>query len=110
MPVRFVLIKLKPGVSVDDYEHFIQTVDYPVVPSLPAIRAYRTHRVQPEDKDPQVFPWDYIERIDIADREAYQAQVAASTGFAEFRRRMPEFVEQTFAFWAEAVEPAEATG
>lgn len=103
MPVRFVLIKLKEGVTVEDYEHFIQTVDYPVVPSLKTIRHYRTHRVRPEDRD--ALGWDYLERIDITDREAYQQELAASSGFAEFRRLNPTYVERTLAFWSDAVEP-----
>jgi hypothetical protein len=107
MPVRFVLIKLKDGVSADDYERFIQTVDYPVVPSLTTIRHYRTHRIRPEDTDPSQLPWDYLERIDITDREAYQEEVAASAGFAVFKRLNPTYVERTYAFWSDAVEPLE---
>lgn len=104
MPVRFVLVKLKPGVTAEDYETFIRTVDYPVVPSLKTIRSYRTNRIQPEDKDAS-FPWDYMERIEITDRAAYQAELAASDGFAEFKRRAPTYVESQKAFWAEIVEP-----
>jgi hypothetical protein len=105
MPVRFVLIKLRDGVDIGDYERFIRTIDYPVVPSIKNIRHYRTHRIQPEGKDPRDLPWDYIERIDIVDREAYQEEVAASAGFAEFRRLNPTYVERTYAFWSDAVEP-----
>jgi hypothetical protein len=107
VPVRFVLIKLKDGVSVDDYERFIQAVDYPVVPSLETIRHYRTHRIRPEDKDPRQLPWDYVERIDVTDREAYQRELAASEGFAEFKRLNPTYVERAYAFWSDAVEPLE---
>jgi hypothetical protein len=107
MPVRFVLIKLRDGIGVDDYERFIQTFDYPAVPSLQTIRHYRTHRIRPEDKDPRQLPWDYLERIDITDREAYEQELAASEGFAEFKRRNPTYVERTYAFWSDTVEPLE---
>lgn len=105
MPVRFVLVKLKPGVSADDYEHFIQTIDYPVVPSLRTIVDYRTNRIRPEDKDDATFPWDYMERIVVTDVTAYQDELAQSAGFAEFRRLNPNYVETTRAFWAEIVKP-----
>ncbi len=104
MPVRFVLVKLKPGVTVEDYENFIKTVDYPVVPSLKTIKHYRTNRIEPEDKD-ESFAWDYMERIEITDRADYQEELANSTGFAEFRRLMPNYVETQKSFWAEIVEP-----
>lgn len=105
MPVRFVLVKLKPGVSPDAYEHFIQTIDYPVVPSLKTIVDYRTNRIRPEDKDPKTFPWDYMERIVVTDIAAYQDELSQSTGFAEFRRLNPNFVESTKSFWADTLEP-----
>lgn len=104
MPVRFVLVKLKPGVSIEEYEEFIQTVDYPVVPTLTTILDYRTNRIRPEDKDP-AFDWDYMERIVVTDIEAYQQELASSPGFAEFKRRQPNYVERQKAFWAEIVEP-----
>ncbi|GAC1318576.1 MAG: hypothetical protein NVSMB2_13430 [Chloroflexota bacterium] len=105
MPVRFVLVKLKAGVSSEDYEQFIQTIDYPVVPSLRTIVDYRTNRIRPEDKDPATFPWDYMERIVVTDVAAYRDELAQSVGFAEFRRLNPNFVETTRAFWADTVEP-----
>lgn len=107
MPVRFVLVKLRPGVTAEDYEKFIQTVDYPVVPSLKTIVDYRTNRIRPEDKDPATFDWDYMERIVVTDIEAYQQELASSPGFAEFKRLQPNYVERQKAFWAEIVEPKE---
>ena len=105
MPIRFVLVRLRPGVGAEDYERFIQTVDYPVGPTIKAIRHYRTNRIWPEFKDPARLPWDYMERIEVADKAAYEAELAASTGFAEFRRLNPTFVEETYGFWADQIEP-----
>ncbi len=105
MPVRFVLVKLKPGITGEDYERFIQTVDYPVVPSLETIVHYRTNRIRPEDKTPD-FPWDYMERIEVTDVEAYRQELDSSEGFAEFRRQQPNYVERNFSFWADVVEPS----
>lgn len=105
MPVRFVLVKLKSGVTPDDYERFIRTVDYPVVPSLKTIVDYRTNRISDADKDAVSFPWDYMERIVITDIAAYQEELANSDGFAEFKRRQPDYVASQKAFWADIVEP-----
>lgn len=105
MPVRFVLVKLKPGVSPEDYERFIRSIDYPVVPSLNTIVDYRTNRIRAEDKDAASFPWDYMERIVVTDIAAYQQELANSTGFAEFKRLQPNYVETQKSFWAETVDP-----
>ncbi len=104
MPVRFVLVKLKTGIAAEDYERFIRTVDYPVVPSLKTILDYRTNRIRPEDKSEE-FPWDYMERIVVTDTEEYRKDLDSSEGFAEFRRLQPNYVERNFSFWAEVVEP-----
>ncbi len=104
MPVRFVLVKLKPGITAEDYENFIRTVDYPVVPSLKTILHYRTNRIRPEDKSEE-FPWDYMERIEVTDIEEYRKGLDSSEGFAEFRRLQPNYVERNLSFWAEVVEP-----
>jgi hypothetical protein len=105
MPIRYVLVKLKPGVTVEDYERFIRTVDYPVIPSLKTIRHYRTQRIRPEDKDPESFDWDYMERIDITEIDDYRRELDASEAFGEFRRLQPNYVERQRSFWAEVVEP-----
>ena len=43
--VRYVLAKLKPGVSPEEYERFEREVDYVVAGRLKTIVSYRTHRI-----------------------------------------------------------------
>ena len=108
MPVRFVLVKLKPGVGVEEYERFIRTYDYPVIPNLKTIRHYRTHRIRPEEKG-EGFDWDYIERIETAaEVEEYRRELDSDPDFAEFRRRQPSYVERQVSFWSDTLEPDEA--
>jgi quercetin dioxygenase-like cupin family protein len=106
MLTRFVLVRLRPGVTHEAYQRFIREYDYPVLPELPTIVHYRTHRILPEGVDRRAFPYDYIEQIVVSDREAYWKDLDASPGFRRFRERNPSFVADTLDVWAEVVTPA----
>ena len=43
--VRYVLAKMKPGVSREDYERFEREVDYVFCEQVKTIVSYRTHRI-----------------------------------------------------------------
>jgi len=86
--VRYVLAKLKPGVSPEEYERFEREVDYVVAGRLKTIVSYRTHRITATDARLAGGPWDYIERIEITDRAAYDTELAAAgVGFQEYGTR-----------------------
>ncbi len=58
--VRYVFAALKPGVDREEYERYEREGDYVVAGS------------------PQMGggPWDYVERIEVTDRAAYDAEIA----------------------------------
>lgn len=74
--VRYVLAALKPGVDRDEYERYEREVDYVVAAKLKSIISYRTHRLAGVSPNLGGGPWDYIERIEITDRAAYDAEIA----------------------------------
>jgi hypothetical protein len=74
--VRYVLAALKPGVDSQEYERYEREVDYVVAAKLPSIISYRTHRLTDVVGSMGGGPWDYIERIEITDRKAYDADIA----------------------------------
>lgn len=110
MPTRFVLVGLKPGVDPVVYEQFIRQYDYPVLPELPTIIHYRTHRIHPDSRDRERLPYDYIEQIVVSDVDAYWRDLDSSLGFQRFRAKNPEFVDRKLDFWAEVVHPAPLQG
>lgn len=110
MPTRFVLVGLRPGVTAAAYEEFVREYDYPVVLELRTIVHYRTHRILPEGPHRTELPFDYIEQIVVADREAYRRDLDASPSFQRFRERSPAFVGRTLDFWADVVPPAPLLG
>ena len=104
--VRFVLAALKPGVTAEDYERFEREVDYVVSSRLRTIVSYRTHRITEPIRGVEGGPWDYIERIEITDRQAYERELAADARelleelYAKYLDR-----SKTVSIWTERIEP-----
>jgi REDY-like protein HapK len=74
--VRYVLAALKPGVDREAYERYEREVDYVVASRLKSIVSYRTHRLSEVVGPLGGGPWHYLERIEVTDRAAYEAEVA----------------------------------
>jgi len=104
--VRYVLAKLKPGVSPEDYERFEREVDYVVAGKLRTIVSYRTHRITAADARLAGGPWDYIERIEITDRAAYERELAAA-GRELIGELYAKYLDRTYttSIWSELVDP-----
>jgi len=104
--VRYVLAKLKPGVDRQAYERFEREVDYVVAGRLKSIVSYRTHRSTETGPRLGGGPWDYIERIEITDRAAYEKEIAAAGKelidelYAKYLDR-----EYTTSIWSELIDP-----
>jgi hypothetical protein len=74
--VRYVFAALKPGVDREGYERYEREVDYVVASKMKSIISYRTHRLTSVSPNMGGGPWDYVERIEITDRVAYDAEIA----------------------------------
>ena len=104
--VRYVLVALKPGVPIDEFERFEREVDYVRSAKNPAIVSYRTHRVTELAAGIEGGPWDFMERIEVTSRAAYEKQ--AATGSKEFLDLLySKYLDRakTVAFWSELIEP-----
>ncbi|MBI1735921.1 MAG: hypothetical protein HYR51_12170 [Candidatus Rokubacteria bacterium] len=105
--VRFVLAKMKPGVSAEAYETFEREVDYVIASRLTTIVSYRTHRITETGPRLQGGPWDYIERIEITDRAAYEAELARDP---DGKRLLDELYSKyldrsyTTSIWSDMIE------
>ena len=104
--VRFVLAKLKPGVSKEDYERFEREVDYAVSTKIKTIVSYRTHRITDVGDRLQGGPWDYIERIEVTDRAAYEKELAAA-GKELLEELYSKYLDRAYttSIWSERIEP-----
>jgi hypothetical protein len=74
--VRYVLAALKEGVDREAYERYEREVDYVVASQLKSIVSYRTHRLSDVVGNLGGGPWHYLERIEVTDRAAYEAEIA----------------------------------
>ena len=74
--VRYVFAALKPGADQEEYERYEREVDYVVAAKLKSIVSYRTHRISGVNGPLSGGPWHYLERIEITDRAAYEAEIA----------------------------------
>ncbi len=105
--VRFVLAKMKPGVTREEYERFEREVDYVVASRLRTIVSYRTHRITETGPRLQGGPWDYVERIEVTDRAAYERELEGDPDgkkliddlYAKYLIR-----DYTTSMWTEMVE------
>jgi REDY-like protein HapK len=104
--VRYVLAKLKPGVSPEEYETFEREVDYVVAGRLRTIVSYRTHRITAADARLAGGPWDYIERIEITDRAAYERELAAA-GRDLIDELYAKYLDRSYttSIWSELIDP-----
>jgi len=104
--VRYVLAKMKPGVSREDYERFEREVDYVVAGRLKTIVSYRTHRITEVGERLAPMGWDYIERIEVTDRAAYEKELAAA-GKALIDELYAKYLDRAYttSIWSELVEP-----
>ena len=104
--VRYVLAKMKPGVSAEDYERFEREVDYVVAGKLKTIVSYRTHRITETGAGLSGGPWHYIERIEVTDRAAYEAELAVA-GKELIDELYERYLDRskTVSVWSERIEP-----
>ncbi len=104
--VRYVLARMKPGVTREDYERFEREVDYVVSSRLKTIVSYRTHRITEVGETLKPFGWDYIERIEVTDRAAYEKELAEQ-GAALIDELYATYLDRSYttSIWSELIEP-----
>src|SRR5438093_10624489 len=80
MPVRYVLTTLKNGVKPEEYERWLREYDYRVAKTLPSIISYRTHRIEGPINGAEQAGWQYIERIEVRNKDQYAKDLASPAG------------------------------
>jgi hypothetical protein len=97
---------MKPGVSREDYERFEREVDYAVAARLTTIVSYRTHRITEVGERLAPIGWNYIERIEVTDRAAYEKELA-TVGKELIDELYAKYLDRSYttSIWSELVEP-----
>ena len=103
--VVYALVALKPGVDRGEYERYEREVDYVVASKLKSIVSYRTHRIT---EMPAISggPWDYVERIEITNRAAYEHDLEVG-GKALIDELFEKYLDRsrTYLLWSERIDP-----
>lgn len=99
----FFFNRLNENVAAADYERWVREVDYPTARSIPAIASYEVVRVDGPLRDAGV-PYDYIEVVEIADVDAYRADLAGLPDREEFVAQLRSFVGPADAVMGTVVE------
>ena len=106
MTVVYWLVRLKPGVTAEEYESFVRRMDYPAVKRIASIRSYRSNRVVgrlPAEGSP---PYDFIDVTEVEDLEAYLRDLQSHPAVLEVHSQSPALVEVVHCVVAEPVVPA----
>ena len=76
--VRYVLVKLRPGVTSTRSSGSSARSDYVKAAQNPSIVSYRTHRITDLDTGIEGGPWDFMERIEVTSQAEYEKQAATA--------------------------------
>lgn len=98
MAQLILLYSLKDGVTSDDFENWVRTVDYPKMRALERISSFTTYRTEKRLMGEDTPSVQYVEIFDIPDLDGFvsedmpgetvQAVMGAFMGFAD----APEFI------------------
>lgn len=70
----FVLYKLKPGVSIEDYRKWSVSLDQKVTPFQPGVHRFEVYEIEGAEKGKS--PYMIVEDVDVESWEAWQKVVA----------------------------------
>jgi hypothetical protein len=106
MTTVYWLVKLKAGVTAEDYQAFVRRVDYPAVKRIASIRSYSSTRVAGSIPPGTAVPFDFIDVVDVDDLEAYIQDLDHHPAVEEVHSQSAHMVEVLHCVVAEPVPPS----
>ncbi len=76
----FVMFRLKPGVTPEQYETWFREVNVPAALTLRTTRNYRVWRVSSAMEGEPAF--EYLEEMELDDQAAFEGELEASEAMA----------------------------
>lgn len=107
MTIVYWLVRLKPGVTAEDYQAFVRKVDYPAVKRIASIRSYRSTHVVGSVPPESTPPYDFIDVTEVDDLDAYLRDLESHPAVEEVHSQSAAMVEVVHCIVAEAVRPGE---
>jgi REDY-like protein HapK len=100
------LVRLKEGVTAEDYEAFVRRVDYPAVARIASIRSYRSTRVSGTIPPQGGVPFDFVDMVEVDDLKAYLRDLETHPAVEEVHSQSANMVEVLHCVVAEPVAKA----
>ena len=102
MPIVFFLNRLHPNVTGAQYEKWVREVDYPTARALKTINSYVVNRID-ATLDGGSSPYQYIERVEITDLDAYRDELKNAPGMGDFFQQWSSHVAESVAVHGEEI-------
>jgi len=106
MATVYWMVRLKPGVSADDYQAFVRRVDYPAVRRIASIRSYRSTRVVGTIPPGGSVPFNFIDVVEVDDLPAYLGDLEHHPAVEEVHSQSANMVDVVHCAVAEPVPQA----
>ena len=106
MTTVYWLVRLRPGVSAEDYETFVRAVDYPAVKRIASIRNYRSNRVVASPWEQAQPPFDFVDVVEVVDLEAYLRDLKEHPAVEEVHSQSAALVDVVHCLIGEPVPEA----
>ena len=84
MPVRYILVTLKPGITAEAYEKWVREYDYKVAATRENLIKYEVYRITSPIEGAENAGWTHMERIEFKSLE--QAAIDATSAKWPWRR------------------------
>jgi len=97
----FVLFRLKPGVTPEQYEQWFREVNVPAALTVKTSRNYRVWRVCGVMEGEPSF--EYLEEMEIDDRAAFEAEIESSEAMGTMLEQWYERIADQVIVFADEV-------
>ena len=103
MSKLFIVYKLKPGVTRDQFETWVRGADYPIMRGLARVSSFVTHRAVRQLFEDAAPSMTHIEEFDIPDLEGFMKEDFPSPAIQKILGEFMGFVDSPEFIVAEDV-------
>lgn len=104
MPTVFWFSKLQPGAKAEEYESWVQRVDYVMAKQIPSIISYRVYRVNGVCMGDDPAMYDYVEIVEITDIDIYRHEIRNHPAAEPIMAEIRNYVASVGNVWGQVVE------
>lgn len=104
MPLVMWYSRLQPGVTPEEYEQWVRTVDYAGAEEIESIVIYRVHRVLGPFLEEGIGEYDYVEIAEVTDMDDYMRDLEEHPSAKRIVAEIGDYVESVGSAWGMPTE------